>query len=401
MKILITNTGPWGTGSFTVANAITKELIQLGHEVVLFFPDTGIQDEDFAYFKKRPAIYRFWEFPTHIGGETFYSFPLIIPDPHPRSKDRLTYKELNEALFQEFSNRAKHLLDELIQEFQPDIIECQHIWLFDYLISKQKIPFIHTAHHSDQMGFRYDERMRPLATHSAKESSLIFAISEYVKDEVKRLYKAPDEKIKILQNGYDHTVFIPKQVDRKKICRQFDLNIPEDSKIISFAGKISKTKGIDTLLAANRLLKRKDIHFLILGSGSLDEVLDKKNLDLYSLRNVHILGHQPAHVLADMHNISDFNILPSRSEGFGIAALEAMGCALPIIGTTCGGLKEFAVGVLIPPENPQILVQAIEEMVSLSKEEYQSLQSKALHRAQSYSWKAIAEKRVQLYQEVI
>src|SRR5690606_7439426 len=144
------------------------------------------------------------------------------------------------------------------------------------------------------------------------------------------------------------------------------LPIPLDATIISFPGKVSKLKGIDLLLQANsHLPKNKNVHFIIFGSGNVDSVLTEKDKETCSFDNVHFLGHQPQEILGQVFNISKFCLLPSRSEGFGIAILEAMACGLPVIATNVEGISEFAVGELVPP-NSKAIAGAILNCLNLS-----------------------------------
>ncbi|NGX55124.1 MAG: D-inositol-3-phosphate glycosyltransferase, partial [Chlamydiae bacterium] len=277
MKILITNTGPWGTGSFTVTQAISKELEALGHTVKIFFPDARLPSQDLDYFYSNQEKFIIWKFPLEKGGVRLEDFPLMIPDPNPRVKKARTFKELSQEELALYFGSAKEELTKVLNDFQPDIVECQHIWALNKAIEELNYPFICTAHHSDQMGFEYDHRMQKFALDGAHNASYIFAISEFVKNEVIRLYNVPPEKVVTLGNSYDKTVFRPQDVNKKAVLKQFNITIPDDATIISFAGKISKTKGIDILLEANKILcPAKKVHFLIFGAGDLDQTLKPK-----------------------------------------------------------------------------------------------------------------------------
>lgn len=405
MKILITNTGPWGTGSFTVAKGVMEELLALNHEVKIFFPDTKLPSPDLAYYYDNPELFEIWQFPIKNSQTHLSTFPLIIPDPHPRNTHRRTFLQLTEAekqlYFQDFEKRIVKLID----EFQPDIIECQHIWAFDHIIEKLGHPFICVAHHSDQLGFSYDHKMQPLALKSAKKAEYIFAISEYVKKEVLTLYGVEKDKVIVIGNGYDKKVFKKQKVNKAALFKKLGLNIPQNAHLVSFAGKISRTKGIDILLQANKLIPaQENIHFLILGAGDINEVLEEateESKKLCSFERVHFLGHQPSQILSQIHNISTISTLPSRSEGFGIACLEAMACGLPVVVTRTGHLEKYAVGEIISSESPQELARAIVKLVNLSSKKYRALSKKALAKAQEFSWSEITKKRLQYYSKVI
>ncbi|MEM1243222.1 MAG: glycosyltransferase family 4 protein [Pseudomonadota bacterium] len=402
MKILLTNTGSWGTGSFTVVNAIIKNLHKLNHEVKVCFPDNGMDSDDKAFYYSRPDIYHIWQFPIHDDTTSIAQFPLMITDPHPRGADSPTYRSLTQIQLDLFTRSLTIKLKTIIDDFQPDIIESQHIWLMEKSIINLGQDYIATAHHSDQMGFHYDKRMQPIAIEVAKNAEYIFSISDYVTEEVIKIYDVPQEKVITLANGYDNSIFFKKAVAKDKVLKRLNLDIDDPAILISFAGKISRTKGIDIILRANHYLpKEKNIHFLILGEGDLNKALDLEFYDLYEFARVHFIGqHIPQHV-AEIHNIAKISLMPSRSEGFGIAGLEAMGCGIPLIATNSGGPKEFAVGKLIDVEDAKGLAKAILEIVDMPENDYQNLCQQAEKQAHKYSWLENVKSRLYYYQKVI
>ncbi|MEA1946286.1 MAG: glycosyltransferase family 4 protein [Thermodesulfobacteriota bacterium] len=400
MKILFTNTGPWGTGSATVVDALGLELMRRGHQVKIFFPDCHFESMDMDKYYKNPEVYQIWDFPIQKRGIELYTFPLIITDPHPRNYHHAwTFKKMDEDQFRLYMHEFRRHIKRIVESFKPDIIECQHIWAMDHVIMELGYPYISAAHHSDQMGFRYDPGMREYAISASRNAQYIFAISEHVREEVLDLYPVDPEKVVVIGNGYNQETFKPQQVDRSALLRQFHINMPDDVPIITFAGKLSKTKGVDILLLANRLVQEdQEVHFLLFGSGELEDALDKDKYDLYCQDNVHILGHQTFEILSQFHNIAHSSILPSRSEGFGIAALEAMGCGTPVVVTRTGGPDKFAVGDIVEKENPKQLADAILRMLSLSDGEYKGMRDKAHKVALQFSWTSVVETRLHYYE---
>ena len=399
MRILITASGSWGTGSFTVVNAITKEFLKLGHEVKVFFPDAGFPSEDKNYYYQNTDLYKIWEFPIEKNGIVIPVFPLMIPDPHPRAPTVLTFKELSTKQLQFYFADFKKKIKKIINEFQPNIIECQHIWAMAGVIHELGLPYLVTAHHSDQMGFRYDSRMQKIAKSAASNAKYIFAISNYVKNEVKELYNTPQKKIIELPNSYDKKTFTRQAVNREQFLVDLGVNIPSQADMVSFAGKISYTKGMDIILRANQILNNPNIHFLLLGAGNINDILQMCYKDKHSLNRVHFIGHQPPAVVAQAHNISKLSIMPSRDEGFGIAALEAMGCGLPVVVTRNTGPESFVVGKIIEQENPQQLADAILAIINLPESQYSNLSARAKQAARQFSWHTIAQTRLHYYKK--
>lgn len=402
MQILLTNTGPWGTGSGTVADAVMQELARRGHEVMAFFPDSGLPGVDNDKYYLHPERYRIAPFPATYEGVELYTFPLIIPDPNPRNyHDAWTFKRLSRAQLRAYFGYMKQELRRLLVEFRPDIVECQHVWALDRVVHELGYPYITVAHHSDQLGFLYDERMRGLVLESAGKAGYIFAISDYVKQEVLRLYGLTPERIITIPNGYNQQLFQPLRLNRRLVLEQLGLAHLEHLPLITFCGKVSKTKGIDVLLQANAIIQRQHpAALLILGSGDLTQIC-REISGPYSMENVIYLGHCPQKELALLHNLATLSVLPSRTEGFGIAALEAMGCGKPIVATRVGGLADFAVGGLVEPEDPAGLAAQILAVLRLPARDYDLLCEEALTVARRYSWEMLVERRLRYYEMLI
>jgi len=171
--------------------------------------------------------------------------------------------------------------------------------------------------------------------------------------------------------------------------------------IITFAGKISRTKGIDYLLRANRIIqKQSEAAIVVFGAGDLEDVMSGIPAHAYGMTNVIIMGHQTPEVLAAFHNIAKLSVLPSRSEGFGIAALEAMGCGVPMVATRTGGLANLVVGGLVPIGDYRELARQILRILNLPEREHQKLCDQAYRRAHEYSWKKIVKRRLKIYQSL-
>jgi glycosyltransferase involved in cell wall biosynthesis len=327
----------------------------------------------------------------------------MIPDPNPSNFDRAwTFRDLEQAQIDLYVSSFQRRLCTVVDDFAPDVIECQHIWLMPYAVAELGLPFVVAAHHSDQMGFHYDERIRPYATRAAQAASFIFALTTPNHDEIVELYDVAPDKVITLGNGYDREVFKPVDVDRAALFDRFDLDIPEDAPLVTFAGKLSKTKGVDVLLHAHQIVHERQAvaaeapyHLILFGTGSLDDVLDDDRP--HSLDRVHLLGHQPYAVVRDFHNVAAFSVMPSRTEGFGLAALEAMGCGLPVLTTDIGAADTFAVGPVVPPEDADALAGAMLDLLRLAPSDRTDLGEAALARAHTFSWDAIAERRLDTY----
>ena len=402
LKILFTITGPWGTGAATVVDGVVQELQNLGHKIKVIFPDLGLPSPDADKYYGNPELYHIIQFPIEFQGVDFPTFPLIIPDPNPRNlRMAWTFKNMTETEFKSYIDFLKFRLQEVIQEFQPDVIETEHIWLMGYVLNALGYTYIVGAHNSDQMGFRYDPRMRPYATICANNAEHIFSISDAVKLKCLKLYGVPDEKVIVIPNGYDNQIFQPRQLSKEDVFQKHNIDADVSLPVVTFGGKMSKTKGVDVLLEANAMLqKKRPFTLLLFGSGDLEDVLGRIPTR-EEKQNAHLIGHVTQDVLAQFHNIAEFSVLPSRDEGFAVAALEAMGCRLPMVATDIPSLKELIVGKIVPIEDPKALADAMELLLNLPAEEKKSLKEKSYRKALGFSWKKNTEMRLNYYKTVI
>jgi glycosyltransferase involved in cell wall biosynthesis len=402
MKILLTITGPWGTGAATVVDGVVHELLIRGHNVKVIFPDLGLPSPDEDKYYGNPDLYHIIKFPVNYQGVDFPTFPLIVPDPNPRNLENAwTFKDMSEKEFLCYIEFLKYRLQQVTEDFQPDVIETEHVWLMGYVLSKLGYAYIVGAHNSDQMGFRYDPRMRSYAITCAQNAAYIIAVSGGVRRECIELYEVPDEKVVVISNGYDNKVFKPRQLSKEKIFQNHGIDADVSLPVVTFGGKMSKTKGVDILLEANALAqKKRPFTLLLFGSGDLKNLLAKAPAK-DEKRNAIFIGHVPQDVLAQFHSIAEFSVLPSREEGFAIAALEAMGCGLPVVATEIPSLKELIVGRTVPVEDPEALADAMVSLLNLPEEKKRILREKSIEKAHGYSWEQNTEKRLDYYNAAI
>jgi glycosyltransferase involved in cell wall biosynthesis len=171
-----------------------------------------------------------------------------------------------------------------------------------------------------------------------------------------------ENKIDVVYNGIDLEKYKPPT--NFSLLRK-EWNIPEDVKVISYVGRIDKEKGLETLIKAFALLRKKGLNtrLLIAGKPVLEGEDYKKSLEQLSanlqIENyVKFLGHvsNPSGV----YQVSDVTVLPSLwFEPFGLVITESMACGTPMIASHIGGISEILTeefqNLLFPPGNEQEL----------------------------------------------
>ncbi len=162
----------------------------------------------------------------------------------------------------------------------------------------------------------------------------------------------PRDKIHVVPNGIDAARFRPASSARADA--RAALSLPQSAFVAASAARFSPEKGLDVLLQAAR--QRRHMAFVVAGDGPLFAVLSRGLPP-----NVTLLGR-----LSDVRPLlaaADVFVVPSRREGQGIAALEAMAAGVPVIASRVGGLAEMLTdgetALLAPPDDPDALAAAL------------------------------------------
>lgn len=394
MKVLIMNHFPLeGSGSGIYTQNLARELSERGNDVTVIFPEH--EDVEFEGFESRVI-----KFNNGKGNDYDLDFNFPCFTTHPISNN--TYYALDESQIQEYIDAFYEAAKKAIEENKPDVIHAQHLWITPYVASKFDIPYVVTAHGTDLKGFVKDERYHKYALEGARKASKIITISKQVDREVTELYGISENKA-LVMNGYNEDLFKPKILDYKKTLEDFGIHKVTDH-IVSFAGKLADFKGVDVLLRAAAIYEEKlnnNVTTILAGDGELRGKLLalKEELDL---KNVHFLGHVSQQQLVDLYNLADVSTVPSRSEPFGLVAIEALACGTPVVGTDQGGLPDFInhkVGQLVPVEDHEALAQAIiNEIFNDNKADRAAY---CHHYAlNNFSWKKSLEEVVEIYREI-
>ena len=177
----------------------------------------------------------------------------------------------------------------------------------------------------------------------------------------------PAEFFPVINNGIDLTVFRPAENEHERAMSRQAL-LPAGRKapavVCGFLGRLERQKGVDTLITAWLRLPqelRQMSCLLIAGEGRESAALRAQAADA---PEVIFLGHhsRPAEFLRAL----DICALPSRYEGFGLAAAEALACGTAVIASTelRGIITDGANGALIPPDNPVLLANALHQLLA-------------------------------------
>ncbi len=234
-----------------------------------------------------------------------------------------------------------------------------------------------------------------------KKADKIIATSALDAKYLATLYSCPESKIFVITPGINLKVFKPQD----KIKAKQIVGAGKDHKIILYVGRIEPLKGIDVLLYAIKILcenyPQMRLCLWILGGDTKGKSIELKRLEqLRKLLNIStevvFVGRKHQSELPDYYGACEIVVLPSHYESFGIVALEAMSCGVPVIATdTAGiaGLFDKDSSLITSANNPLMLAQKIKNLL-INGNEYRKVSREVLEKARELSWENIAEKLV-------
>lgn len=392
MRVLLMNHFPLqGSGSGVYTVNIARALVRKGHEVCIIMPENEVLAElDVDGIRLHPVY-----FDSCSADALDFDFPCFTT--HPRSV--MTFYELDNAQVAAYEGSFRAAIEDEIAAFDPDVIHCGHIWLQASYAADYGIPLIITAHGTDLIGFQKSERFREQARKAFDTADAIITISKDSTALVNKLFGEP-EKVHLVRNGYDPTVFYPDESSVAEVLTRFDIDGDYDD-IVSFAGKFAHFKGIDILLNAAALYERDGVATIIAGDGELFGEMTALAKEL-GLRHVHFVHNQPHDVLRHLYSCAIVSLLTSRNEPFGLVAIEALACGAPVIASDEGEPLDIItpeVGLLFQSENPEDLAREVQLVldgdIDFDREEI------ARYALENYSQDVSIDELIALYEAAI
>jgi glycosyltransferase involved in cell wall biosynthesis len=174
----------------------------------------------------------------------------------------------------------------------------------------------------------------------------------------------PASMVRVIHSAVDPEALFPQ---RSRDAVRAELDLPAETPCLLCVAALVQRKGIDVLLEAVEGLARRGDRPLLLvaGEGESRGALERTVRAQRFATQVRFLGRRSD--VPDLLAACDIFVLPSRQEGLGVAALEAMALARPVVVTRAGGLGETAVdgrtGFLVPPDDPEALERALRTLL--------------------------------------
>ena len=196
-----------------------------------------------------------------------------------------------------------------------------------------EIPFVTTLHGTDITLVGKDPSFEPVINFSINKSNRVTAVSENLKKETFELFDIKNN-IEVIPNFICLKEYKLDNNDYYK--KRF---APNNEKVICHISNFRKVKRIeDVIIAFEGISKEMDVKLLLVGDGPERARLEQISRNSKFSKNIFFLGSLKS--TKEVLNISDLFILPSSKESFGLSALEAMACGVPVIASDSGGIPE-------------------------------------------------------------
>jgi D-inositol-3-phosphate glycosyltransferase len=308
----------------------------------------------------------------------------------------------------EFTSSARDLIEGADRPY--DLLHANY-WVSGAVGHRLKheldLPLITTFHTLDrvkaEVGLGDEVDLRPrVEAEIVRCADLVVASTDEEREQLLRLYGAAEDRIDIIPPGVDHSVFSPGDRSKARRAVRFDRE-----PTLLFVGRIQPLKGCGLVVEALHHLDDLRARLVVIGGPSgpdgdrehrrLVERVDELGLS----SRVRFVAPQPHHRLVDFYRAADVCVVPSRTESFGLVALEAMACGTPVVASDVGGLRSLVdhgrTGLLVASRDASTFADAIRDVLATDRD---AMGTAAAHAARSYRWNIAAARLRRHYDDV-
>jgi N-acetyl-alpha-D-glucosaminyl L-malate synthase BshA len=207
-------------------------------------------------------------------------------------------------------------------------------WIAREMLGERGVRVVTTLHGTDITLVGQDPSFQPITRFSILKSDALTAVSEYLRRETVDRFDVPYETVRVIPNFVD----LDRYRRDREPCRRSSFARP-DQKILMHVSNFRPVKRVQDVVHIFASIRRRlDARLVLVGDGPergrVQQVAEEEGV----LDDVVFLGKQES--VAEIMACADLFLLPSESEAFGLVALEAMACGVPVVATNVGGLPE-------------------------------------------------------------
>jgi len=259
------------------------------------------------------------------------------------------------------------------------------------------IPYITTLHGTDITLVGKDQTYAPVVTFSINESDAITAVSDNLKDETYRHFDI-EKEIVVIPNFVDTDRF---QHSNKEHFKK--MLAPNGERILAHVSNFRKVKRVEDVVSMfAKVHEQMPSKLLMIGDGPERQNIEEYCRTLNICSDIRFLGKQEQ--VDEILSITDLFVLPSQYESFGLSALEAMACGVPVISTNAGGLPEINVqgvtGYMSEVGDTDDMAKNAIEVLK-DEDKLKQFKENAIAHAKTFSRQRIIPLYEQLYESVV
>lgn len=228
-------------------------------------------------------------------------------------------------------------------------------------------------------------------------SDAVLASCRAEAEQLSALHALPPERVALVPPGVEHALFSPGPRAGARAALA-DLGLGDDPTVL-YVGRIQRLKGADVAVEALARMRTPGARLVVCGGPSGPDGLAtmaalEGAVAAHGLHDrVGVVGPRPHHLLATLYRAADVVVVPSRSESFGLVALEAMACGRPVVAADVGGLSTLVdpgrTGLLVPGRDPARWAAAL-DAVAGDPGRAAAMGAAGAERAAGYGWAAAA-----------
>lgn len=259
------------------------------------------------------------------------NFPVVgMSDVMPYKSTK--YSDIDEQMYQSYEKAFKKVIKKAVEEFKPDLVICNHIWLLSTFIKDlyPNLKVLTLCHGTDLRQLELAKRLALIVKQKAIRSNYFFALNSIQAKKIKEEFNVKDEQVITSGSAYNPEMFYPIKREKNKKVK------------IAYVGKMSNAKGVPQLLSAlEKTNSNECIELNLIGSGSgneseniIESIKSKKS-------EINYLGRVEQDELEKFLRTCDIFILPSFYEGLPLVVIEALASGAKVICTDLPGLDDF------------------------------------------------------------
>ena len=242
---------------------------------------------------------------------------------------------------------------------------------------------------------------------AVRRSASIVTVSEFSRTEITKYLKVPPERIRVIPNGVNHTLF--RRIEDENEWRRARQKYQLPNRFILYVGNVKPHKNLLTLVKAFATLP-EDLHRyhlaivgkkegFITGDTALRDFIQQ---DERLAARVHFTGFVDEEDLPTLYTLATLFVFPSYYEGFGLPPLEAMACGCPVLTSDRASMPEVCgdAATYVSPDDPEVMATRIQEMLQRSAADRAHAIVKGQRQAEKYTWERSIREHQRLVQEL-